>query len=143
LLILFTEHPKGEADYRVDRKSWNLQCCDPAVVRDIPFRVFSSIAAAAKLSGYLQLGILVLHGAFMNWKDHIEVNPAVLVGKPIIKGTRISVELILDRVADGWTMEEVLAAYPHVKREDVLAALSFASELFKEETFVAVGKVTA
>ena len=79
----------------------------------------------------------------MNWKDRIEVNPAVLVGKPIIKGTRISVELILDRMADGWTMEDVLVSYPHINREDVLAALSFASELFKEETFVAVGKVTA
>ena len=79
----------------------------------------------------------------MNWKDPIEVNPAVLVGQPIIKGTRISVELILDRLADGWSMEDVLASYPHINREDVLAALSFASELFKEETFVAVGKVTA
>ncbi len=79
----------------------------------------------------------------MNWKDRIEVNPAVLVGKPIIKGTRISVELILDRMADGWSMEDVLTSYPHISREDVLAALSFASELFKEETFVAVGKVTA
>lgn len=78
----------------------------------------------------------------MDWKDRIEVNPAVLVGKPIVKGTRISVELILDRMADGWSMEDVLAAYPHINREDVLAALSFASELFKEETFVAVGKVT-
>ena len=78
----------------------------------------------------------------MDWKDRIEVNPNVLVGKPIIKGTRISVELILDRMADGWTMEDILSAYPRVKREDVLAALSFASELFKEETFVAVGKVT-
>jgi len=79
----------------------------------------------------------------MNWKDRIEVNPAVLVGKPIIKGTRISVELILDRMADGWSLEDVLTSYPHISREDVLAALSFASELFKEETFVAVGKVTA
>ena len=79
----------------------------------------------------------------MDWKDRIEVNPAVLVGKPIIKGTRISVELILERLADGWTMEDVLASYPHISREDVLAALSFASELFKEETFVAVGKITA
>ena len=78
----------------------------------------------------------------MNWKDRIEVNPAVLVGKPIIKSTRISVELILDLVADGWTMEDVLAAYPHIGREDVLAALSVASELFKVETFVAAGKVT-
>ena len=78
----------------------------------------------------------------MDWKDRIEVNTEVLVGKPISKGTRISVELILDRVADGWTMEDVLAAYPTIKRDDVLAALSFASELFKEETFVAVGKIT-
>lgn len=79
----------------------------------------------------------------MNWKDHIEVNPAVLVGKPIIKGTRISVELILDRMADGWSMEDVLASYPRISREDVLAALSFSSELFKEESFVAVAKATA
>ena len=79
----------------------------------------------------------------MDWKDRIEVNPTVLVGKPIIKGTRISVELILERVADGWTMEDLLASYPHVSRDDVLAALSFASELFKEETFVAVGKACA
>lgn len=79
----------------------------------------------------------------MDWKDRIEVNPAVLVGKPIIKGTRISVELILDRVADGWTMEDVLAAYPNIKRDDVLAALSFAAEIFREERFVAIGKVTA
>ena len=79
----------------------------------------------------------------MKWKDHIEVNPSVLVGKPIIKGTRISVELILDRFADGWSMEDVLASYPHINREDVLEVLSFASELFKEETFVAVWKVTA
>ena len=78
----------------------------------------------------------------MDWKDRIEVNTEVLVGKPIIKGTRISVELILDRVADGWTMEDVLAAYSTIKRDDVLTALSFASELFKEETFVAVGKIT-
>ena len=79
----------------------------------------------------------------MDWKDRIVVNPAVLVGKPIIKGTRISVELILDRMADGWTMEDVLASYPHICREDVLAALSFSAELFKEERFVAIAKASA
>ena len=79
----------------------------------------------------------------MDWKDRIEVNPAVLVGKPIIKGTRISVELILDRMADGWTMEDVLASYPNISREDVLAALSFSSELFKEESYIAIAKATA
>ena len=79
----------------------------------------------------------------MNWKDHITVDPAILAGKPIIKGTRISVELILDRVADGWTTEDILTSYPHITREDVLAALNFAAELFREERFVAVAKVTA
>jgi uncharacterized protein (DUF433 family) len=76
-----------------------------------------------------------------DWKERIVVNPKILVGKPIIKGTRISVELILDRVADGWSMEDLLASYPHISREDVLAALSFAAALFKEETFVAIGKL--
>jgi uncharacterized protein (DUF433 family) len=89
------------------------------------------------------LRFLIEQGANMDWKDRIEVNPEVLVGKPIIKGTRISVELILDRVADGWTMEDVLGAYPNIKRDDVLAALSFAAEIFREERFVAIGKVTA
>lgn len=77
----------------------------------------------------------------MEWKNHIEVNPDVLVGKPVIEGTRISVELLLDRLADGWSMDDILASYPHLTRDDILAALAFAAELFKEETFVAVGKV--
>jgi uncharacterized protein (DUF433 family) len=78
----------------------------------------------------------------MNWKDRIVVDPDILVGKPIIKGTRISVELIMDRTADGWSMDDILKAYPHLSREDVLAALSFAAELFREEKFVAIGKIT-
>lgn len=78
-----------------------------------------------------------------NWKDRIVVDPAILVGKPTIKGTRISVELILDRASDGWTMEDILSSYPTITREDVLAALSFAAELLKEETFVAIDKVEA
>ena len=79
----------------------------------------------------------------MNWKDRITTDPETLSGKPRIKGARISVELILDRAADGWSMDDILASYPHITREDVLAALSFAAELFKEETFVAVRKVAA
>lgn len=65
----------------------------------------------------------------MNCNDRIEVNPDVLAVKPIIKGTRISVELILDRMADGWTIENLLSSYPRICREDVLAALSFASDM--------------
>lgn len=76
----------------------------------------------------------------MNWHDHIVVNPDVLVGKPIIKGTRISVELLLDRLADGWSYDDILAAYPHLTREQIQAAIAFAAELFKEERFVAIQK---
>ena len=79
----------------------------------------------------------------MNWKDRIVVDPEILVGKPVIKGTRISVELVMDRLSDGWTMEDVLSAYPHITREDVLAALSFVTEIFKEEDFVAVDRAKA
>lgn len=79
----------------------------------------------------------------VEWNERITVDPDILVGKPIIKGTRISVELILDRLADGWSMDDILASYPHISREDVLAAITFAAELFKEETFIAIGKVRA
>lgn len=78
-----------------------------------------------------------------DWKDRIVFDPDILVGKPTVRGTRISVELILDRLSDGWTMEDILSSYPTLAREDVLAALSFATELFKEETFVAINKVAA
>lgn len=77
----------------------------------------------------------------MNWREHIVVDPAVLVGKPIVKGTRISVELLLDRLADGWGYSDILSAYPHLTQEQVQAAVAFASELFKEERFVAAAKI--
>lgn len=79
----------------------------------------------------------------MDWREHIVVDPDVLVGKPIVKGTRISVELLLDRFADGWSYDDVLEAYPHLTREQVQAAVTFASELFKEEKYVAIGKATS
>lgn len=79
----------------------------------------------------------------MDWREHIVVDPDVLVGKPIVKGTRISVELLLDRFADGWSYDDVLEAYPHLTREQVRAAVTFASELFKEEKYVAIGKATS
>ena len=77
----------------------------------------------------------------MDWRQYIVVDPDVLVGKPIVKGTRISVELLLDRLADGWNYDDILAAYPHLTREQVQAAVTFASELFKEDRFVATAKV--
>ena len=79
----------------------------------------------------------------MEWREHIVVDPAVLVGKPIVKGTRISVEFLLDRMADGWSYAEILGAYPHLTQEQVQAAVAFASELFKDERLVAIAKALA
>lgn len=76
----------------------------------------------------------------MEWKDRIVATPDTLFGKPRIRDTRISVELLLDRLADGWSTDDIIAAYPHVTRDDVQAALSFVAEIYREESFVAVGK---
>lgn len=77
----------------------------------------------------------------MQWRERIVSDPQILVGKPTIKGTRISVELLLDRLADGWSMDDILVSYPPVTREDVLAALAFVADLYREESFVALNKV--
>lgn len=76
----------------------------------------------------------------MDWKNHVTVNPDILAGKPIVRGTRISVELLMDRLADGWSVEQILEAYPHLTREDVLAAIAFVAEIFREERFIAIQK---
>jgi len=68
--------------------------------------------------------------------DRIEINPKVMLGKPVIKGTRIPVELILRKLSEGATVEELLDAYPHLSREDIQAALAYAAEaLALEEVF--------
>lgn len=79
----------------------------------------------------------------MNWKDRIIIDPKVLVGKPIIRGTRISVELLMDRLADGWSTEQILESYPRVTRDDLLAAISFVTEVFREEDYIAIAKANA
>ena len=79
----------------------------------------------------------------MDWRERITSNPDILVGKPIIKGTRISVELILGWLAQGWTHEMLLESYPHITGEDILAALAFATEMMREEEYVAVPKAAA
>ncbi len=69
----------------------------------------------------------------MKYKDRIEVNPEILVGKPIIKGTRISVEFILELLANGWETEQILKNYPQLSKEDILAAIEYSLEVLKEE----------
>lgn len=70
----------------------------------------------------------------MEWENHITADPAVLAGKPVIKGTRISVELVLECLGRGWTIDEFLTQYPHVPREGVIACLDYARDLVRSET---------
>ena len=64
--------------------------------------------------------------------DRISIDPAVCFGKPCIRGTRIWVSLILDFLASGLTTEEVLAEYPHLARDDVLAAIAYGAAMSRE-----------
>jgi len=69
----------------------------------------------------------------MDWRDHIAVDPQILVGKPVVKGTRISVELVIDLLAAGWTQQQILDSYPTLKADDVRACLAYASEILHSE----------
>ncbi len=70
----------------------------------------------------------------MDWKERIAIDPKILVGKPVIKGTRIAVEFLLELLAEGWSHERILKNYPHLREEDILAALRYATEALKEES---------
>lgn len=69
----------------------------------------------------------------MTWENRITVDPTVLLGKPVIKGTRLSVEFIVGLLAQGWTEEEVLRNYPGIERDDILACLAYAQDRLREE----------
>jgi uncharacterized protein (DUF433 family) len=69
----------------------------------------------------------------MSWQDRINVDPRILVGKPVVKGTRIAVELVVDLMAKGWTQEQILDSYPNLTAEDVRACLAYASEVLHSE----------
>ena len=69
----------------------------------------------------------------MNWQERIALDPKILTGKPIIKGTRISVEFIVDLLGRGWTTEQVLREYDHLTQEDIQACLAYASDILKSE----------
>lgn len=69
----------------------------------------------------------------MHWSDRITIDPQVLAGKPIIRGTRLAVEFIVELLGEGWSYDEVLRNYPQLTAEDVQAALGYASDRLKEE----------
>ncbi len=72
----------------------------------------------------------------MNWQDFIEARPEVMLGKPVLKGTRITVELILERLGDGWPEADILKAYPHLRPEHIRAAQAYAAAALSTEQTV-------
>ncbi|MEZ4732438.1 MAG: DUF433 domain-containing protein [Caldilineaceae bacterium] len=72
----------------------------------------------------------------------IERNPDIMFGKPVIKGTRITVELILRKLSAGKTFAEILAAHPHLAIEDLYAAAAFAADYLAQEEIIYADKVS-
>lgn len=68
----------------------------------------------------------------MNWREHIHSDPAVLAGKPTVRGTRLSVEFVLDLFAAGWTHEQVAENYPQLSPDAARAVFAFAAEVVRD-----------
>lgn len=69
----------------------------------------------------------------MTWRDRIETDPDVLAGKPVVAGTRIPVELVVELLAEDWSTEEILDQYPALSRLDIRACLHYARETLQSE----------
>jgi uncharacterized protein (DUF433 family) len=74
----------------------------------------------------------------MAWRERIVLDPTVLAGKPIVRGTRISVQLVIELLARGYTREDILKEYDHLTTEDVGACLAYAAEMLEDEKVFAV-----
>lgn len=73
--------------------------------------------------------------ATVNWQDYIVCDPEVLTGKPILKGTRLSVEFVLDLLAAGWDHQALRVNYPNLTEDRIRAVLGYAADTFREERF--------
>jgi uncharacterized protein (DUF433 family) len=69
----------------------------------------------------------------MGWQERITLDPQILTGKPIVKGTRLAVEFILELLAEGWSESDVLRNYPGLTREDIQACLAYATAVLRTE----------
>lgn len=81
--------------------------------------------------------------ANMTLTDRIEIDPEVMLGKPVIRGTRIPVELILRKLSEGASEADLMDAYPRLAREDIQAAMRYAADTLAHEEVVFIGKGTA
>ena len=72
----------------------------------------------------------------MGYKKRITASASVMLGKPVIRGTRVTVELLLGKLSEGVTIQELLEAYPHLTKEDILAALSYSADVISREELI-------
>jgi len=74
----------------------------------------------------------------IDWKEYIHSDPDILVGKPVVKGTRLSVEFILGLFAAGWTEQQVLENYPTLTLQSLRAVFAFATDCMREESLYSI-----
>ena len=79
----------------------------------------------------------------MDWQDHIHSDPSILVGKPVVMGTRLSVEFLLNLLAEGWTEQQILENYPQVSINALRALFAFAAECMHDERIYSIGRQAA
>jgi uncharacterized protein (DUF433 family) len=75
----------------------------------------------------------------MNWREHITADPTILVGKPIVRGTRLAVEFVLGLIAQGWSEQEITRNY-RLTAEQVRSCVAYAQERLTEERVFATGR---
>jgi uncharacterized protein (DUF433 family) len=72
----------------------------------------------------------------MEWRERIVSDKEILLGKPLIKGTRISVELILELLAEGWTENQLLESYPNITNEDLMAVFAYLRDGVRQDLYL-------
>jgi uncharacterized protein (DUF433 family) len=93
---------------------------ETGIIRDYLRRSFNVLIARSQ-------GKLMEYEQTMSWQDRIVIDPEILVGKPVVKGTRLAVDFVIDLLAQGWTEKEILHNYPGLTQEDIRACLVYAS----------------
>lgn len=86
----------------------------------------------------IKVHVICCNFTSMDYKNNIESDASIMLGKPVIRGTRLTVELILKKMAEGATIPQLLEAYPSLRQEDIQAVLAYASDAISNETIISV-----
>ena len=73
----------------------------------------------------------------IDYRKRIVTDPSIMLGKPVIKGTRITVEVILSKMGEGATVEQLIQSYPHISQEDIMASLCYSADVIGREELLA------